>query len=217
MAPIFCGATWFGVTFTTMATIIGIVGYAGSGKSTLARHLATKGFTERSFASPLKDAVSSLYGMPRAMLEGDTVQSRQWREDPSNSPVSGTTPRALLQGIGDALKKDVDPRIFLRAVEASLQTERRVVVSDVRFPLEADLLRNHGGVIVRVARGEPPAWEHDVAAILRRGGTPFVQGVHASEYAWLAIEPDAVIANDGAPGELHARAEDVLANINIYV
>ena len=61
--------------------IVGICGLIGSGKGTVADFLVNdKGFTKLSFADKLKDSVATLFDWPRELLEGDTEESRQWRE-----------------------------------------------------------------------------------------------------------------------------------------
>ncbi len=60
--------------------IVGLVGFIGSGKGTVGDILEQKGFIKDSFAKPLKDACSVMFGWPREMLEGDTEVSRKWRD-----------------------------------------------------------------------------------------------------------------------------------------
>ena len=61
--------------------IIGICGLIGSGKGTVADVLVDEhGFQKISFADKLKDAVSVLFDWDRDMLEGETSESRFWRE-----------------------------------------------------------------------------------------------------------------------------------------
>ena len=60
--------------------IVGICGLIGSGKGTVADILVEQGFTKVSFADKLKDGVATIFGWDRAMLEGDTNESREWRE-----------------------------------------------------------------------------------------------------------------------------------------
>ena len=62
--------------------IIGLVGFIGSGKGTVGDLLSQEGFIPDSFARPLKDACSSIFGWPRELLEGNTEFSRTWREQP---------------------------------------------------------------------------------------------------------------------------------------
>ena len=61
--------------------IVGLLGYIGSGKGTVSSVLVNEyGFRQDSFASTLKDACSAIFGWERHMLEGDTKESREWRE-----------------------------------------------------------------------------------------------------------------------------------------
>ena len=60
--------------------IVGICGLIGSGKGTVADILVEQGFTKVSFADKLKDGVSTIFGWDRSLLEGDTDESRDWRE-----------------------------------------------------------------------------------------------------------------------------------------
>ncbi len=66
----------------TSGILIGVVGFMGSGKDTVADMLIDRGFIKDSFARTLKDAASVLFGWDRQMLDGTTVESRQWRERP---------------------------------------------------------------------------------------------------------------------------------------
>ena len=60
--------------------IIGICGLIGSGKGTVADILVDEHFKKISFADKLKDGVSTVFGWDRQKLEGDTDDSREWRE-----------------------------------------------------------------------------------------------------------------------------------------
>lgn len=59
--------------------LIGVVGFAGSGKGTVADILVRDhGFKKLSFADALKDAVATIFGWERHLLEGDTDESREF-------------------------------------------------------------------------------------------------------------------------------------------
>lgn len=97
--------------------IIGVSGFKGSGKDTVANILVKYGFYKLSFASPLKDIVAILFSWNRQLLEGDTEQSRTWREipDPEWQWLAGQgifkedkhiTPRIALVRIGTDLYRN---------------------------------------------------------------------------------------------------------------
>ena len=61
--------------------IIGIAGFLGSGKGTLGDILIQDyGFKSIAFADAVKDAVSVIFKWDRSLLEGDTKESRDFRE-----------------------------------------------------------------------------------------------------------------------------------------
>ena len=59
--------------------IIGITGLIGSGKDTVASCFVNRGCLQDSFAAPLKDVCASIFGWNRSDLEGDTINSRDFR------------------------------------------------------------------------------------------------------------------------------------------
>ena len=61
--------------------VIGVCGLIGGGKGTVADILVGEfGFEKLSFADSLKDMIASIFGWRRELLEGDTKESREWRE-----------------------------------------------------------------------------------------------------------------------------------------
>ncbi len=75
--------------------VIGIMGAAGSGKDTVAGFLVENHwFKKMSFAKTLKDIASVAFNWDRPLLEGDTPESRVWRE--TLDPFWGVTPRSAL-------------------------------------------------------------------------------------------------------------------------
>ena len=83
--------------------IVGLCGAQGSGKDTVANILvANYGFVRISFAAALKDVIAILFSWPRHMLEGDTPESRTWREAPDaewsqKTGIPGFSPRKALR------------------------------------------------------------------------------------------------------------------------
>ena len=184
--------------------IIGICGLIGSGKGTVADILVnTHKFKKISFADKLKDGVASVFGWDRKMLEGDTDESRQWRELKddfwSNETQMEVTPRLVLQLFGtDCMRNGFDDGIWVSLVKKELLDNpgRNYVIPDVRFANEVDMIRDVGGEVWEIKRGPDPQWliEYETD-----GKEP---KVHASEWKWIKSKKDLVIENDGTLDEL---------------
>lgn len=180
--------------------IIGLTGRRRSGKDTVASFLVDRrGFTRLSFADPLKEATKSLF-----FFSDDQLEKRKEQVDPRY----GVSPRRVLQCLGTDLIRDqlqdllgMSEPIFLASMRSrihdAITTNRSVVISDVRFPDEARLIRELGGVVFRVVR--PAAVETDETV-----------DRHASEIAMDDEPVEMVIENDGSIEDLHRRLEQLL-------
>ena len=138
--------------------IIGICGLIGSGKGTVADILVdTHGFEKISFADKLKDGVATIYGWDRNMLEGDTPESREWRETPDEFWTKETgkeiTPRLVLQLFGtDCMRNGFDQGIWVSLVKNKLLQNmgKNYVIPDVRFYNELTMIKEVGGILIKV-------------------------------------------------------------------
>ena len=205
--------------------IIGICGFIGSGKDTAANYLVGwHGFRRDSFAGALKDAVAAVFGWDRELLEGLTTEARAWREqvDPWWAERLGMphlTPRWVLQYWGtEVCRTGFHDDIWIAALENRLrQRTGHTVISDVRFPNEIGAIRNAGGKIIWIKRGADPEWcstliemrEHDIALGIR---TDYMRqfNVHASEWAWVGTQFDAVVDNNSTVDQLHEQLKSLL-------
>jgi hypothetical protein len=205
-----------------MGRIIAVAGLIGSGKDTIADYLCTfHGFKRLSFASSLKDAVSSVFGWDREMLEGSTKSSREWREqvDPWWSErlnMPNLTPRHILQQWGtEVLRNRFHDDIWIASVENKLRTAQDdIVITDCRFRNELAAIKRVGGITLRVNRGPNPSW-YDIAVQYNNGDLPKVLtlynlGVHASEYSSVGLEYDHQIDNNSDLLQLYDRINKVL-------
>jgi hypothetical protein len=185
--------------------IIGICGLIGSGKGTAADLLAgSHGFEKVSFADSLKDAVAAVFGWPRHLLEGDTAESRAWREEvdiwwAKRLSMPNLTPRWVLQYWGtEVLRHGFHDDIWVASIESKLRdTSRNYVIPDTRFPNEIDMIKRNGGSVWLVKRGEDPEWftkyqSHHIIP----------EDIHASEWAWALSDFDSIIDNAGSILEL---------------
>jgi hypothetical protein len=195
--------------------IMGVTGFIGSGKDTIADYLVNfHEFRRESFANTLKDAVSAVFGWDRTMLEGRTKAAREWREkiDPWWAERLGMptlTPRWVLQYWGtEVCRKGFHDDIWIASLENKLRNSRdNIVISDCRFPNEIDSIRNAGGKIVWVRRGQLPEW-YSVALSANQGhnwalNELKLRKIHASETAWVGTDFDHVLDNDGSIDDLY--------------
>lgn len=202
--------------------IIGVCGFIGCGKDTVADHLVNQhGYRRESFAGTLKDAVASVFGWDREMLEGKSAEAREWREEVDewwakrlNMPT--LTPRWVLQYWGTEVgRKNFHTDIWIASLENKLRKSKdNIVVSDCRFPNEVSSIKNAGGKIIWVKRGEDPKWIN-TAKKANDGNILAINamtelGVHSSEWAWLNTEFDVIIDNNFTLEDLYSSIEDII-------
>jgi hypothetical protein len=202
--------------------IIGIVGNIGEGKDTIASYLEDNhDFTRESFAGTLKDAVAAVFGWNRFLLDGQTKESREWREqvdtwweDRLNMP--GLTPRLILQLWGtEVCRRSFHDDIWVASLENKLRkVGTNVVISDCRFPNEFTAIKNSGGIMIRVKRGPEPEWYQYVSGALAGNIDDLLllkhAGIHESEWAWYGLNVNHVIENNGTLDDLHAKVASIV-------
>jgi hypothetical protein len=209
--------------------IIGVCGFIGSGKDTIADYLVNfHEFRRESFANTLKDAVASVFGWDRTMLEGRTKEAREWREqvDPwwaERLSMPTLTPRWVLQYWGtEVCRKSFHDDIWIASLENKLRNSKdNIVISDCRFPNEIASIKNAGGIVVRVVRGPEPEWYQDAVAV--NAGPKHINWalskdrltqfkIHASETAWVGTNFDAVLDNNDGISDLFEKIEGLIKN-----
>lgn len=207
--------------------IVGVSGFIGSGKDTVADYLIRfKGFQRMSYAGPLKDAVASIFGWDRELLEGSTRYSREWRDqiDPwwaERLDIKHLTPRWVLQQWGTEVgRRAFHDDIWIACIENKLRGIRNnVVISDCRFPNELKSIKRAGGITIRVVRGQNPPW-YDAAVAFGKGyyspgyksavETLEKYNVHASEYSSVGLDYDHIIDNNGTIDDLHREINSII-------
>lgn len=193
--------------------IIGLVGFIGSGKGTAGEILESYGFHKASFANLVKDVTSVMFGWDRVLLEGDTEESRTFREKPDAFWTKkfgyAFTPREALQKMGtEAGRKVFHDNFWIDSLEKYLDPEANYVITDVRFLNELEFVHNQGGVVVEVTRGEKPYW-YESAAKANNGyvtsAAYMIEEVKMHESEWRWIHPDMIdghIDNNGTLAHL---------------
>lgn len=197
--------------------MIALLGWIGSGKDTVAAHLSVShNFIKDSFASSLKDSCAALFEWPRHLLEGNTVESRIWREEVDQWWATKLgdptfTPRKALQLIGtEVFRENFHKNIWLLTFQRRLETKnvgKNVLVSDCRFKNEIEFFKSCGGKIVFVDAGDRPVWYNVALRANTSADSEIVKfsqnemktkyaHVHLSEWDWIGTEYDFVIKND---------------------
>jgi len=143
------------------APLIGMIGRRRSGKDSFATTLVSElGYDRVAFADPLREAALALDPLVGpASLPGDltssyrrlseVVETLGWERAKDCVPEV----RAVLQRLGTDAIRSLDDTFWVRTAMARVEASSApVVVTDCRFPNEAEAIRLAGGYLVRVVR-----------------------------------------------------------------
>lgn len=183
--------------------IVGLTGQKQSGKDTIAAYLVKEHkFERKAFADPLKKSVAALFDIPfsevdKLKLNPNAVAAILDYTEDSIASQHDMTFRTLLQRYGTEAHRDIFGTNFW--VDQTLPVDgfypgRAICVTDVRFSNEASRVRELGGVVVRVFRGEED-----------------LSDLHASEI--IDFDWDYAIHNDGTLGDLYINIEEMLSTV----
>lgn len=201
--------------------VLGLCGFAGSGKGTVADILVQRySFKKISFADGVKDATAAIFHWPRHLLEGDTEESRLFREQPdkwwSDKFGYDVTPRYMLQLMGTEAGRNVfHEDVWIHALDRRLEDGINYVIPDVRFHNEMEMVRRKGYVVLTL-RGELPEW-YGTAVDVNIADCPASAmdkyNIHYSEWAHIGHHVDFTIYNDGTLAELEQMVDDLVKGI----
>lgn len=175
--------------------IIGLGFQARSGKDTVADYLVENhSFTKIAFADALKDGAAAIFGLTQEQLYGDLKETEdEFWED---------TPRNILQKMGtECMRRGYRDDLWVKCVERVVRGPGQLnyVISDVRFPNEAEAIKKWGGHLARVDR----PMNDDFAKVATK--------LHASEVSMLEYNQwDHTLENKGTLLELKASAAEML-------
>ena len=157
----------------TTQPIVGLLGKARSGKDTFASFLIEDhGYTRFAFADPLKAAALEVDPIVDTLDDGywrlsEEVSIYGWEQAKERAEVRGT-----LQRLGTAMR-GVNPSIWLDATMIPAREAnaagKAIVITDVRFPNEAEAIRDAGGVLVRIERPSLTSTDQHVSETLMDG------------------------------------------------
>ena len=154
--------------------IVGLSGYARSGKDEAAKVLVEEfGFTRVAFADKLREVLYALnpivsfgvyenfhWDYSKNVHVQDVTDECGW--DGYKETEHGPEIRRLLQRLGtEAGRQTLWDSIWVDAALTGHPEDARLVVTDCRFPNEAQAIKDRGGVVWRISReGVGPANSH---------------------------------------------------------
>lgn len=166
--------------------LISLTGFCGVGKDLAATGL--EGWTRVSFAQPIRDQLLTLNPLVSAGLRlKEAIELFGW----DGAKHSLKEVRRLMQVYGTEVGRQmVDENVWVDMAEQKIiEAKNDCVITDLRFPNEAKMVRSRGGMIIRIVRtGIGPTNDH------------------SSEHQ--EIRADVVIENDGSTEELHRRIRE---------
>ena len=172
--------------------IIGISGYSGSGKDlvgTIIQEISLNKWHVKKWAGKLKTMASILTGIPVEKFEDQDFKKTemgpewdcQFYTEGSGWQRRPMLVRDFLQKLGtDAIRNGLHENTWVNATLADYTIDANWIITDTRFPNEAEAIKKAGGIIVRINR-------------------PGVQPInpHPSETSLDDWNFDAIINNDG--------------------
>jgi ABC-type oligopeptide transport system ATPase subunit len=146
----------------------------------------------RKYAYKLKQIASILIGIPIEKFEDHEFKKSEL------GPEWGMTVRSFLQKLGtEAVRNGLHDHAWINALFADFTEDSKWIITDVRYPNEYEAIKQRGGIMIRVNRGEQS------------------KDAHISETALDEFKFDYVIDNNGNLDDLKGKVKDVLESINL--
>jgi hypothetical protein len=186
--------------------IIGLAGYARSGKDEAANALIERGWRQAAFADKLKDFLYQVNPLIPGHYGAGSLRLRQLVDSTGWDYAKVTYPevRSLLQRTGtEAGRRVLGDDVWVDALFREHADAPALVVTDCRFPNEAEAVAKQGGVMIRVERpGVGPARDRYGRA-------------HVSETSLNDWPFDHVLVNDGSVDDLHRKLHGVAELVQV--
>jgi len=155
------------------------------------------------------------------MLEGDTEESRSFRESKDEfwSEKLGytVTPRLILQKFGtEAVREGIGDSVWLSSLENRLNSNTQYVITDVRFSNEIEMINRLGGDVIWVVnKNFIPEWYSKYTGLMQYSDLheymkKRYSEIHESEYNWVTSNFDYIIENSGTLEDLNKNVSEML-------
>jgi hypothetical protein len=109
-------------------------------------HLFTSDWSIKKMADNLKRIASILSGVPAHMFE-----SQDFKKSKMDPEWGDITYREFLQKIGtEALRNNLHTNVWCNSLFSNYVDSSKWVVTDIRFPNEAESIKEHKGLLIRV-------------------------------------------------------------------
>jgi hypothetical protein len=199
--------------------IIGVCGKKRHGKDTVGRILVEKfGFQQTAFADAVKRVAMDVWGLSWTQCYGTELDKE------TVIPKWGMSPREILQKLGTEVGRNIysdtwivhcldnirsseegsiftfrddSNKTFTKVVGSRVKVPRNWVITDVRFPNEAEAIRRAGGAIWKVQRDLPST------------------DSHASETSMDQIVPDVLIDNNSSLEDLQTKVMSLVLHADL--
>lgn len=174
-----------------MSVLIGVCGRARSGKDVFASACVKRGFVRLAFADALKIATAYIANEDSRFFFDDIAKEE-------HCETLGMARRKALQNVGKAMREALGPDVWINRAMSDWVYRGRpdTVISDVRYPNEAEAIKKLGGTVIRITR--PGA------------GLTGEVGQHESEVPLPEYLIDIEVDNDGTLGELQWEAKKIV-------
>ena len=181
--------------------LICIVGNIGSGKSTAGNILKEYGYEEITFAQPVKEIGlilgfehKELYGLQEDKLKINEfwgVSGREFMQKFATNVMRNELHKYINMNMDG---KTIWVRLCEKKIIQMLKENKKILVSDGRFPDEINMIKQYNGTIIKLERNN----SHDLN--------------HESESYISNISYDIIIDNNGTIDDLENEIKKIITN-----
>tara|TARA_R110000764_G_scaffold136846_1_gene224757 strand:+ start:110 stop:655 length:546 start_codon:yes stop_codon:yes gene_type:complete len=172
--------------------LIGLSGKARGGKDAAGDHIRDMcGFSTYAMAAPVKEACRVIFGWDYRHLHGHLKDVLD--------PIYNVTPRAAIQKLGTEFGRNmINNDIWTIKAENEIKARSNLVITDIRYNNEAELILENGGIIIDIKR--------------RKSARALIFGMknHSSEKGISSNLITEIVTNNGSLVDLYKKIDDII-------